>query len=123
MQDEILRILSDPSISEEDKREAALAFLRRYPSVYDKVKDKPLEAIREAIYERIYGATAVDPRVYQLPTEEFLRLLEERDPATGRPYTIPLLVPTDPLYPDKYVSYMLMKEERPDLFQAILNWE
>lgn len=46
-----------------------------------------------------------------------------RDPKTGFSYSIPMLRFDDPHYINKYIFYMKMKEEKPEQFHKILNWD
>jgi Zn-dependent M28 family amino/carboxypeptidase len=46
-----------------------------------------------------------------------------KDPKTGFSYNIPMLRFDDPEYINKYIEYMKMKEEKPEQFQKILNWD
>jgi len=47
----------------------------------------------------------------------------KKDPRTGFSYSIPMLKFDDPHYIDKYIFYMKMKENHPEQFQKILNWD
>ena len=47
----------------------------------------------------------------------------KKDPRTGFSYSIPMLKFNDPHYIDKYIFYMKMKENHPEQFQKILNWD
>ena len=47
----------------------------------------------------------------------------KKDPKTGFSYNIPMLRFDDPEYINKYIEYMKMKEEKPEQFQKILNWD
>ena len=46
-----------------------------------------------------------------------------RNPKTGFSYSIPMLRFDDPHYVNKYIFYMKMKEEKPEQFHKILNWD
>lgn len=46
-----------------------------------------------------------------------------KNPKTGFSYSIPMLKFDDPEYINKYIDYMKMKEEKPEQFQKILNWD
>lgn len=46
-----------------------------------------------------------------------------KNPKTGFSYNIPMLRFDDPEYINKYIEYMKMKEEKPEQFQKILNWD
>lgn len=45
------------------------------------------------------------------------------NPDSGLRYDIPMLSPVDPGYYFKYVYYMQMKEDSPETFNKIINWE
>lgn len=45
------------------------------------------------------------------------------NPATGVRFDIPLLNTLDPEYYFKYVKYMKLREESPDTFNQLINWE
>ena len=46
-----------------------------------------------------------------------------KNPKTGFSYSIPMLRFDDPHYINKYIYYMKMKENQPEQFQKILNWD
>ena len=121
---EVRDLLNDARLSAADRVNGALEALRRAgyrpPSVT--ADEEGLKRLRSYLGELLYPS-GIDPEVYQLPPEEEEQLANEVDPETGRPYDIPLLFPTDPLYRVKYISFMLLKRRAPDTFQAILNWQ
>jgi len=45
------------------------------------------------------------------------------DPKTGRRFNIPMLSTKDKQYFVKYVKYMKIREQKPEYFEKILNWE
>ena len=47
----------------------------------------------------------------------------KKDPKTGFSYNIPMLRFDDSEYINKYIEYMKMKEEKPEQFLKILNWD
>jgi hypothetical protein len=68
--------------------------------------------IRKLIGKEIYPEVK-DKRYYA----------NKKDPKTGFSYNIPMLRFDDPEYINKYIEYMKMKEEKPEQFQKILNWD
>lgn len=41
----------------------------------------------------------------------------------GRRFSIPLLDPTKASYKRKYIGYMKLREQKPHIFEKILNWD
>lgn len=56
-------------------------------------------------------------------TKDFNYYANIVNPETGKPYIIPMLDYTDPEYVNKYVEYMKLKEEQPETFKKIMNWD
>jgi hypothetical protein len=57
------------------------------------------------------------------PKKDLAYYYNMKNPVTGLRYDIPMLNTLDPDYYYKYVNFMKIKEQQPDLFDKILRWD
>ena len=73
------------------------------------------------LLEKISSNTT-ESTAYKSDQIELDRLYATIDPETGYRYSIPLLLRSDPDYVTKYIEYMRVKEDTPEVFSKIINW-
>lgn len=95
-------------------------------NIYDKV-DETIDNINEFINNMKESATKPPSKPPSKPPKssekDYQYYAKIVNPETGQPYMIPMLNLDDPEYTNKYVDYMKVLENQPDLFRKILNWD
>jgi hypothetical protein len=88
--------------------------------------DKQDETIPDELIQLCIKVFGIDPdSLNEERTDDSndAELFYEKNPATGGRYDIPMLLPSDPDYVEKYIRLMKIKKENPGLFNKILNWD
>jgi len=81
-----------------------------------------LEDLHEDTKSKISSKNTNSDKNLQKSEKDYLYYANIVNPETEKPYIIPMLCLTDPDYTNKYVEYMKVLENQPDMFKKILNW-
>jgi len=84
---------------------------------------KKLKGFLEKLHEDAASSSPKSPAKSPGTNKDYLYYANIVNPETDKPYIIPMLSLTDPDYTNKYVEYMKVLENQPDMFKKILNWD